>query len=110
MKMCSWRMQAGGLHVSVARVGQGMSRDAVIAELNKNYAALKAQGWTEEKKDFGSVFCNLMTPPAGQQDAPATTSCLAVTKGMMVSAATITKTRVPMEKLKTLVDSAAGRL
>jgi len=29
---------------------------------------------------------------------------------MMVSAATISKTRIPMEKLKTLVDSAAGRL
>ncbi len=73
MKMCSWRMQAGGLHLSVSKVPPGMSRDAVIAELNKNYVALKAQGWTEEKKDFGGVFCNLMTPPAGKQDMPATT-------------------------------------
>ena len=110
MKMCSWRMQAGGLHLSVSKVPPGMSRDAVIAELNKNYVALKAQGWTEEKKDFGGVSCNLMTPPAGKQDMPATTSCLTVAKGMLVSAATITKTRIPMEKLKPLVDSAAGRL
>ena len=110
MKMCSWRLQAGGLHVSVAGMPQGMSRDAVVAELNKNYAALKAQGWTEEKRDFGPVSCNLMTPPAGNQDAPTTTSCLVLAKGMMVSAATITKTRMPMEKLRTLVDSAAGRL
>lgn len=69
MKMCSWRMQAGGLHVSLARILPGMSRDAVFTELNKNYAALKAQGWTEEKRDFGPMSCNLMTPPAGKQDA-----------------------------------------
>lgn len=87
-----------------------MSRDAVFTQLNKNYAALKAQGWTEEKKDFGTVSCNLMTPPAGQQDAPAMTSCLVIAKGMMVSAATLSKARISMEKLKTLVDSAAGRL
>ena len=110
MKMCSWRMQAGGLHVSVARMPPGMSRDAVLAELNKNYAALKAQGWAEEKKDFGPVSCNLMTPPPGKQADPTTTSCLVIAKGMMLSAATITMTRLPMEKLKALVDSAAGRL
>ena len=110
MKMCSWRMQAGGLHVSVARMPPGMSRDAVLAELSKNYAALKAQGWAEEKKDFGPVSWNLMTPPPGKQADPTTTSCLVIAKGMMLSAATITMTRLPMEKLKALVDSAAGRL
>jgi hypothetical protein len=30
--------------------------------------------------------------------------------GMMVSAATLTKTRIPMEKLMALVDGASGRL
>ena len=108
MKMCSWRMQGGGLHVSVARMPPGMSRDAVFAELNN--AVLKAQGWAEEKKDVGLVSCNLMTPPPGKQADPTTTSCLVIAKGMMLSAATITMTRLPMEKLKALVDSAAGRL
>jgi hypothetical protein len=110
MKMCSWRMQDGGLHVSVAKVPAGMSRDVVLAELNKSYDVLKSQGWTEEKKDFGNVTCILVMPPTGKKDDPANTSCLALAKGMMVSAATITKTRVPMEKLKTLVDSASARL
>ncbi len=109
-KLCSWRLPDGGLHVSLAKMPPGMSRDAVLAELNKTYALLKAQGWTEEKKDFGHVFCNLYTSPAGKQDMPATTSCLTDTKGTMVSAATLSKNRIPMEKIKALVDSAAGRL
>ena len=110
MKMCSWRMSNGGLHLSVAKMPPGVSRDAVLAETNKAYEMLKSQGWKEEKKDFGSVTCTLVTPPDGQKDAPANTSCLAVAKGMMISAATLSKVRIPMEKVKALVDSAAAQL
>jgi len=110
MKMCSWRMNDGGLHLSLATAPPGMSSDAVLDKVNKPYEQLKSQGWKEEKKDFGNVSCILMTPPAGQKDAPANTSCLTVAKGMMVSAATVTRTIVPMSKIKALVESASGRL
>ena len=63
MKMCSWRLPAGGLHVSVAPVPPGLSREAVVAELNKHYAALKAQGWTEEKKAVS--YTHLTLPRRG---------------------------------------------
>ena len=67
MKLCSWRLPDGGLHVSLAKMPPGMSRDAVLGELNKTYALLKAQGWTEEKKDFGHIFCNLYTRPVREE-------------------------------------------
>ncbi len=67
--------------MSVAKVPPGMSRDAIVAITQKELPTLKAQGWKEEDKDFGAVSCYLMTPPAGQQDAPAMTSCLVLAKG-----------------------------
>jgi hypothetical protein len=109
-KMCSWKMAAGGLHLSIGKVGPGLTVDSVMAALNKPYAALLTQGWTEQKKDFGSTKCSLLTPPAGGKNNPTTTSCLTVAKGMMVTAATLSKTPVPIEKIKTLVDSAVARV
>jgi hypothetical protein len=71
---------------------------------------LTAKGWKQDKKDFGNVSCTLFTPPPGEKDAPANTSCLAVVKGMLVNADTISMSPIPIEKLKSLVDSASGRL
>lgn len=110
VKVCSWRMPTGGLHLSIAKIPQGVSRQAFMAKLNESFATLKAQGWTEEKKDFGRVSCELMTPPSGKQGLPVTTGCLAEDKGMAVSIATLGTTRVPMEKVKALVDGATARL
>jgi hypothetical protein len=110
VKLCSWRMPAGGIHLSVAKMPPGIPREALIAKLNETYALLKAQGWTETKKDFGRISCDLMTPPAGKQDNPVTTGCFTDSKGMLVSVATLSKTPIPTEKVKALVDSAAGRL
>ncbi len=110
MKMCSWRMPTGGIHLSVARMPQGMSLGAAMAKLNETYTTLKTQGWKEEDGDFGGVKCTLFTPPAGKQDAPTTTGCFTAAKGMVVSISTLGKTRIPMEKVKALLDSAAGRL
>ena len=110
MKMCSWRMKAGGLHLGANPAPPGTSRAAIEAQLTKTYQMLTAQGWKQDKKDFGTVSCTMFTPPAGQKDAPTNTSCLAVVKGMMVSADTISMTPIPMEKLKAVVDSASARL
>jgi hypothetical protein len=110
MKMCSWRMSNGGMHLSVARMPPGMALTTVMAQLNGVYTQLKSQGWKEEDGDFGNVKCTLFTPPAGKPDDPMTTSCFALAKGMMMSISTLSKTRIPMDKVKALVDSAAGRL
>jgi hypothetical protein len=108
--MCSWRMPTGGLHMAVARAPQGMASEAAMAKFNESYAALKAQGWKEEDQNFGSAKCVLMTPPAGKEDAPLTTGCFAEAKGMVVSISTLAKTRISIEKVKALLDSAVGRL
>jgi len=110
MKMCSWKMKAGGLHLSANPAPAGASREQVEAELTKTYNMLTSQGWKHEKKDFGSVVCDLFIPPANQKSAPANTSCLTVAQGMLVNADALSLTAVPMEKLKPLVDSAVGRL
>jgi|SRR5215470_7633982 len=110
MKMCSWRMKTGGLNLGANPMPPGATRAQVEAQLTKTYQMLTSQGWKQEKKDFGGVSCTLFTPPANQKDAPANTSCLTVAKGMLVNADTISMTAIPMEKLKPLVDSAAGRL
>ena len=110
MKMCNWRLPTGGLHLVAAKAPQGFSHEALMAKFNESWAMLKTQGWTEEKKEFGGISCSLMTPPTGKQDLPSTTGCLTTAKGTMVSITTLGRTRVPMEKAKALVESAAGRL
>jgi hypothetical protein len=110
MNLCNWRMPTGGLMLSASKMPPGVSREAIMATLNQSWSELKTKGWTEEKKAFGGVSCFLMTPPAGDKGSPNPTSCTVFTKGMVLSITTMATTRVPMEKVKALVDSAAGRL
>ena len=109
MTMCSWSMPTGGLMMSAAKM-PGVSRETIMNALNQSWSQLKTQGWMEEKKEFGAVSCFLMTPPAGDTSAPKPTSCTVITKDMVLSITTMSTTRVPMENVKALVDSAAGRL
>ena len=108
--MCSWRMPSGGIHVSVGKMPPGMTMDILMAEMTKPYPKLKAKGWTEQKKDFSNMKCSLFTTPAAQQDSPTTTNCIAVTKGMIVTAATVSKVPLAIDKVKVLLDSAIARL
>ena len=110
VKLCNWRTATGAIHLSLARVPPGQTREAMLAQLDSTYATLRSQGWKEEKKEFGTIACSLMTPPLARQDVGQTTGCLTQAKGMVVSVATLGKTRVPMEKVKALMDSAIGRL
>jgi hypothetical protein len=110
VKMCNWRLPTGGIHLGAGRIPAGASREALMAKVNESWAVLKTRGWTEEKKDFGGISCTAMTPPPGKKDDPYTTACLTTAKGMMVSITTLSGTRVEMEKVKALVESAAGRL
>ena len=109
-KMCSWRMPSGGIHVSVGKMPPGMTMDILMAEMTKPYTKLKAQGWTEQKKDFSNMKCSLFTPPAAQHDSPTTTNCIAEAKGMIVTAATVSKVPLAIDKVKVLLDSAIAHL
>ena len=82
---------AAGLHEQDVRCAQG-------------------QGWKYEKKDFGSTSCSLLTPPPGDANSQFATICGTVVKEMLVMTSASSKPSVPMEKLKTLTESAAARL
>src|SRR5436190_21740027 len=70
LKMCNWRLTYGGLHLSVARVPPGTSRESLTALLNQSYGMLKAKGWAEEKKDFGNISCSADKPTPVSKDDP----------------------------------------
>jgi hypothetical protein len=110
MNLCQWSMSTGGLMMSASKMPQGLSRETVMTMLNESWAQLKTKGWREEKKEFGDVSCFLMTPPAGDTGAPRPTSCTVLAKGILLSIVTMGTTRVPIESVKALIDSAAGRL
>jgi hypothetical protein len=99
------------ISVSIAPSPQGASREALFAKLNETNQQLKAQGWTEVKKDFGNGTCSAMTPPASsKKDTPAMTSCLADVKGKLVNVVYMSPTGAPIEKVKPLLDKAIGRV
>jgi hypothetical protein len=78
--------------------------------MNSMYDMLKAQGWTYEKKDFGSISCSLVTPPAGAANGSPATFCATVVKGMLVMTGTSSKASIPAERLKSITETAASRL
>jgi hypothetical protein len=99
------------MHLSVARMDPRVSFDSLVSMSFQMYDQLKTQGWTEDRKDFGGVKFVSVRPPAGKSDAaPLTTACLAQAKGMFLGATTMTKAPVAMDKVNTLMASAAGRL
>jgi predicted dehydrogenase len=52
-----------------------------------------------------------MTPPASpEKDIPVMTGCVAEAKGVAISVGYMGRTSVPIEKVKTLLDKAIGRL
>jgi hypothetical protein len=110
MNLCQWGTATGGLMLSAAKMPAGLSHEAVMTALNQSWSELETKGWKEEKQQFGTVSCFLMTPPAGDKGAPKPTSCTVFTKGMVLSITTMGMMRVEMEKVKALIDSAVGRL
>jgi hypothetical protein len=109
---CMWAADNEGMvSVSMIRAAQGAQREAGLAKLNEAFQRLKARGWTEEKKDFTKARCALMTPPSSSEKSlPVMTGCFAEAKGMGISVGYMGRTSEPIEKVKTLLDKAIGRL
>jgi hypothetical protein len=110
MHMCSWTNEKGGmLSVAAIRVTAD-SKEAGMALIERVYATLKAQGWTEKSQAIAGGKCSVMTPPATLKDTPVTTGCFAEAKGMGVAVGSMGATRVPIEKVKPLLNKAIKRL
>lgn len=112
MHMCTWRMgDQGMVSLSVIRVPPGAQREAGLAQLTQIFDTLKAQGWTEERKDFSNGRCSIMAPPPSAQDMPLSTGCFAEAKGMSVGVGWMSGQKtIAIEKVKALLDKAIGRL
>ena len=111
MGMCSWRTgEQNTVSVAVIRAATGASRQAGLAKMAQVFDTLKAQGWTEERKEFANGRCVLMTPPAASKGIPVSTGCFAEAKGMGLSVGHNGGTRVSMDKVRTLLDKAIARL
>jgi hypothetical protein len=111
MGMCTW--PTGGqstVSVAVIRAATGASREAGLARMAQIFDTLKAQGWGEERKDFANGRCVLMIPPATAKGMPVSTGCFAEAKGVGLSVGHNGATRVSMDKIRTLLDKAIGRL
>jgi hypothetical protein len=109
--MCTWPAGSqGSVSVAIVRAPQGAQREAGLAKLEQMFQSLKAQGWSGEKKDFSNGMCSLMTPPPSRKGTPISTGCVAESKGMGISVGYNGSSSVPMDKVKTLLDKAIGRL
>jgi len=112
MGVCMWPIhdRQGMVSVNVIPVSQGAQRAEGLAKFKEAFDKLKAKGWTEEKKEFGNSTCVIMTPPSSEKNAPILTSCVTEAKGMGISVGSMSKKKVSMEKVKTLLDKALGRI
>jgi len=110
-RVCASAVTGGTFYLSVGKIpNPKMSTRELLDYMNRMYDALKGQGWQYEKKDFGSTSCSLLTPPPGDANSQFATICGTVVKEMLVMTSASSKPSVPMEKLRTLAESAAARL
>ena len=112
MGTCMWKVgEQGMVSVSVIRAAQGAQREAGLARMNQAFETLKAKGWTEEKKDYGSARCAIMTPPPSEPTMPTSTGCIAEAKGMGLSVGLMAPKKTgTIDRMKALLDKAISRL
>ena len=118
MRTCGWVVPPqGSVLISVVQkpsggppIDEAAAHEAEIAQMNEAFKPLKAQGWQEEIKDFGSIRCMVHTPPASLKDSVISTACFGIAKGNGMTLGANTKTRIGIETLKPLMDKAIARL
>jgi hypothetical protein len=108
---CSWGVAGNGMvNLSMVEVTEG-SREAGLVMLEQAYAMLRAQNWTEERKDFSGGTCSIMTPPPSQKDLPISSGCFTEAKGMGMAVGVMSRTqKLPMEKTWALLEKAVSRM
>jgi hypothetical protein len=109
--LCTWAAGTDtSVTVAVARATPGARRDAALGQLRQVVQTLKSQGWTEQSRDFPNGTCVVMTPPAGTAGLPSSTGCFAEAKGVGLSVGYNGSASLSMDRAKTLLDKAIGRL
>src|SRR5262249_380246 len=104
MRACSWSIPSGSLTLMV---GKASDPNQTRQLLNFMF---QGQASTDVTNDSGKTSCSLFTPPEGAANSMPATSCSAVDKGMLVIASASSKTIIPAEKVKSLVEAASARL
>jgi hypothetical protein len=103
---CAWRFGARGVvAVTVEPAAQGVQRRPGPRIFDD---VLRARNWHEERKDLGDARCSTWTPPSSVRDEPIA-MCVAEAKGMQTTVRAA-RARVPIERVKALLDKAIGRL
>lgn len=111
MGMCTWPAGSqASVAVAVIRAPQGAQRETALAQFRQAFQILKSQGWGEQRRDFANGTCAVMTPPSTRTGLPTSTGCFAEAKGMGISVGHNGASGVAMDKVKTLLDRAIGRL
>ncbi len=111
MAMCNWPVGNNqGVSLAMIKVTPGTDRAAFMATMTKALETLKAQGWKEERKEFGSTQCIVTMPPKDRSDLPNSTGCFAEASGKGITVGANTLNKVPMEKVKALLDKAMARV
>jgi hypothetical protein len=114
MHMCVWKSPTqghfGSVSVAATPGTKNVNREAELARMTATLQPLKAQGWTDERKDFGSTVCVAFTPPPSLKDMPLSMGCFAVAKSTGISVGVNGRTKVPLDRLNALLDKAIARL
>src|SRR5215471_18399208 len=111
MAMCNWPTGSqSSVGLAVSRGLAGAQREAGLAQFEKTFQTLKSQGWSQERKDFPNGACVIMMPPASAKGLPISTGCFAEAKGMGISVGHNGGAKVSMDRMKSLLERAIGRL
>jgi hypothetical protein len=111
MRMCMWGVaaQIGQMTLSTGVLPPGMSATA-LAKKNAGTDALKGAKYTVVEKDYGTVWCSIMTPPASDKDGPILTTCAGGAKGRVVSLTYMSaKKKLAFDDTKALLEKAMSR-
>lgn len=111
---CNWKLDDRSVSLvystrSVTAEGKKQSENRIKA----SQEALMSEGYKVNKKDFGSIKCSTMEPPAQQVVKNSSTVCRTEKGPMFVSvtaSASGPTELVSMDKVKTLAEKAASRL
>lgn len=108
---CTWVIQSPMVQVmlSTGRAPAGATIQQLMAA-NAGMDALRAQQYTEEKKEFPNMICYSVAPPSTLKDGMYMSSCGTIVKGTVVSIVLMSPSKkLSMDQTKTLLDKAVAR-
>ena len=108
---CMWVIQSPMVQVafSTGRAPAGLTIKQLMGT-NPGIEALRAQHYTEEKKEFPNTSCYVVDPPPTLKDGMHLSACGTIAKGTVVSITLMSPTqKLTIDQTKTLLDKAVAR-